>query len=760
MAEAEKSLGSIRFGRFELSADSGELRKDGIRLKLSGQAIQVLAMLVASPGKLVTREELQRKLWPGASYGDPEHGLNAAVNKLRETLGDSATDPTYIETVPGRGYRFVGKIEPDESPPAPVEPESKKPRWRWKPALVALALVTALIAGWSYYRSRHVRGRLTEKDTIVLADFVNTTGDDVFDGALKQGLSVQLGQSPFLDLVSEHKVSETLKLMGRPADDRLTPEVAREVCQRTGSTATVAGSIAGLGSQYVIGVKVVNCTAGDLLAEVQEQAANKESVLKALDNAVVHLRSMLGESRSSVQQYAVPLGEVTTPSLEALKAFSVGRRMQLAEGENAALPFYRRAVELDPNFAIAYAALSYTYNNLDQQAPSLENARKAYELRAKVSERERFVIEESYRLATGELEKAAQVAELWKQTYPRDYLPYGDLGIIYASLGNWEQALEEACEAHRREPNAANTYANLGFDYTSLNRLDDAEAVFKEAQDRKLGGEMLPPYRYRLAFLRGDTTQMRQLAAAPDGLLDQEAATAAWYGRYKKARDLTLAVMDSAQRNDAKEFAAEFQAAAALNEVEVGNAKRAQAEVIAAAKLAPSHDVWAIGALALARAGDRVMAGKLASELDKTYPLDTLVQRYTLPTIQAADALARKDPKRAIELLKVTSAIELGEPTNLNVVLCPAYLRGEAYLMLHDGNAAAAEFQKFIDYRGLVVNFPWGALARLGLARAYALQGDTTKSKAAYQDFFALWKDADPDIPILKLAKAEYSKVH
>jgi len=636
---------------------------------------------------------------------------------------------------------------------------------RWKVIVPAAIAVAALAAGGYFYL--HPKPKLTDKDTIVLSDFDNKTGDNVFDDALKQGLSVQLEQSPFLDLLSDRKVNETLKLMGRPAGDRLTPMVTREVCQRTHSKAMLTGSIAGLGSQFVIGLKAVNCDTGDVLGGAQEQAASKEGVLKAMDNAAISLRSKLGESLSSVQKYATPVEEATTPSLEALQAYSLGRKTRFAKGETASMPFYKRAVELDPNFALPYAAMAVAYSNLNEVGRGADNARKAYSLREKVSEPERFAIEAAYYLqATGELEKAEQTYELWQQTYPRDDAPYSNVAFISASLGNWEKTLEETREELRLEPNNESNYLNVGNAYANLNRLDEAEVVYKQAEDRKLEGELLLAGRYLLAFQKGNAVQMAQLLSAGTGkpgtedlLLASQADTEGWYGKLKNAHDLTRRAMDSALHNDAKETAAAYQAAAALREVESGNRERARAEADAALKLGPNRDVRALAALALARAGATPAAEKLAAELDKTLPLDTLVQRYWLPTIRAAVALERKDPKRAIELLKVAGTIELGQPTGLAVYLCPVYLRGEAYLMLHDANAAATEFQKFINHRGLVSNFPWGALARRGLARAYAMQGDTTKAKAAYQDFLTLWKDADTDIPIFIAAKEEYAKL-
>src|SRR5664280_3909506 len=451
----------------------------------------------------------------------------------------------------------------------------------------------------------------------------------------------------------------------------------------------------------------------------------------------------------------------------------MGRKAKFAKGDTAALPFFKRAVEVDPGFALAYQAMSIVYGDLNEAGRAAENAHKAYEQREKVSERERFAIEASYYSdSTGELEKAAQVYELWQQTYPRDATPYNRLGgDISIPLGNWEKALEEGREAIRLEPNSEANYANLGLDYASLNRLDEAEAVYKQAKERKLEGEYLLANRYQLAFLKGDAAQMAQLVAAAmgkpggeDWFLAAQADSEAWYGKLKNARELTRRAMDSAQHNDANEAAAAYQAAAALREVESGNREQARTDAEAAVKLAPNRNVRALATLALARAGDTAAAEKLAAELDETFPLDTLVQGYWLPTIRAAVALEGKYPNRAVELLKAASTLELGQPVPFNMNLGPVYLRGEADLMLHDGYAAAAEFQKFIDHRGVVGNFQWGALARLGLARAYALDAAKDpaardKARAAYQDFLTLWKDADPDVPILIQAKAEYAKL-
>ena len=720
------------------------------RMAFSGNTAAVIheAILNRPPTSLVrVNPEISPEL---------ERIINKALEKDRklryQSAADIRTDLQRLKRDTESGRAALTTAETG------LKPAPKSTWFRWVAVTGATVLVIGLaVGGWLFHtRKAHA---LTEKDTIVLSDFDNKTGDAVFDDTLKQGLSVQLEQSPFLNLLSDRKVNETLKLMGRPAGDRLTPEVTHEVCQRTSSKAMLTGSIAGLGSQYVIGLKAVNCNTGDVLAEAQEQAAGKEAVLKALDAAAVSMRGKLGESLSSVEKYATPVEEATSPSLEALKAFSIAEKMTGVRGFAVARPFFQRAVELDPNFARAYSAIAGLYG-------SAEYARKAYELREKVSERERFHIEGIYYGTVGDSEKQAQTYELYQQAYPRDYYPHVMLGNISSSLGDWEKALEEFREALRLGPNGAGNYVNLGFAYTALNRLDEAEEVFKQAEERGLANEFLPLCRYLMAFLKGDTGQMARLVSAAMGkpgtedvLLAAQADTEGWYGNLKNAHELTGRAVDSAQHNDAKERAAAYQAVAALREVEAGNREQARAEAKAALKLAPNRDVLAIAALALARAGDTAGAEKLAVELDKTFPLDTLVQRYWLPTIRAGLALQRKDPNRAIELLKAASAVELSVPASLAIYLCPVYLRGEAYLMLHDGNRAAAEFQKFIDHRGVVANFPWGALARLGLARAYAMQGDTAKARAAYQDFLTLWKDADPDIPILKQAKAECAKL-
>ena len=514
----------------------------------------------------------------------------------------------------------------------------------------------------------------------------------------------------------------------------------------------------------------MNCSSGDEIAVEQVTAGSKEKVLPALGNAASRIRQRLGESLASVQKYDAPLEDVTTPSLEALQAYSRARKAAATYGAMAALPLYKRAVELDPNFAMAYVSLASLYANLNETGRASENARKAYELRGKASEKERLFIEAYYRLNdTGELEKAVQVYEQWQQAYPRDYAPYGNLSFIYMELGSWDKALTQARGAIQIVPDSNIGYVNAAGAYLALNRLEEAGETLKQAEQRGLWSEDMLVERYQLAFLKGDDARMGQLIASGEGqtgaessLMELQADTDAWYGKLKSAGERSEQAMNSAEHHDSKEAAAGYQSAGALREVEFGDPEKGKALAKAAVQLAPNRDVQAMAAVALARAGDTVGAENMATTLDHAFPLDTLVQEYWLPTIRAAVALQHKDPNKAIEVLSVTSAIELGQPipAQNNSFLYPVYLRGEAYLMLHDGNAAAAEFRKFIDHRGVVANNPLGALARLALAHAYAEQGDNAKARAAYQEFLTLWKDADPNIPLYQQAKAKYSALN
>jgi tetratricopeptide (TPR) repeat protein len=562
-------------------------------------------------------------------------------------------------------------------------------------------------------------------------------------------------------------MSETLRLMGRPANDLVTVDVGRELCLRTGSKAMLSGSISTLGEPYVIGLVAVGCATGDVLDREQVEASNKPDVLKALHQVASVLRGKLGESLTTIQKFGTPVEQATTPSLEALKAYSMGVETKKERGDAEANPFYRRAIDLDPKFAVAYADLGVSYGNLGQPSAAAENLKQAYELRERVSEREKLRITAYYyAFATGELEKEAQTYELWTADYPRDFVPHNALGTIYVSIGQFERALAEYQESLRLEPDNVLGYANLGFTYFGLNRLDEAKATFDQALAQKLDSGRLRASMYVLAFLRGDSAQMERQVAWAAGkprdenwLLSVQSDTEAYYGRLRKARDFSRRAVDSAVRGESKEKAASWQVYAAVREAELGNTASAKQGVTAALALSPGRYVKVAAALALARIGDAPRAITLVRELEKSYPTNALLSLYSLPTINAAIELNKGNSSQAVVYLEAAAPYELGVAGYINS-LYPAYVRGQAYLLAHNGTAAAAEFQKLLDHRGIVRNFVTGALAHLQLGRAYAMAGNTAKAKSAYQDFLMLWKDADPDIPILKQAKAEYAKLH
>jgi tetratricopeptide (TPR) repeat protein len=633
----------------------------------------------------------------------------------------------------------------------------------------AIVFIAALVAAGLYLRSRPEAGatkteRLTEKDSVVLADFDNKTGDAVFDDALKQALSVQLGQSPFLNILSDRRVEETLRLMGRPSTGRITRDVARELCIRTGSKAIVLGSISNLGGQYVIGLNTVGCNSGDTLATEQEQTDAKQDVLKALSTAASALRGKLGESLATIQKFDVPV-EATTPSLEALKAYSMGITTGRTKGDAEAIPFMKRAIELDPNFAMAYVGLGVEYANLGQASLAAGYAKRAYDLRDRVSDREKYRISAFYyQYVTGEVEKATEAYELWAKTYPRDLVPHTNLGYIYSTLGQYDKAAAETEQSQRLEPSLTG-FGNLAGIYMNLNRLDDARSVLQQAQANKLDGLVIRVTWYDLAFLRSDAAEMERQAAwaagrpgEEDSMLSTQSDTEAYYGRLTRARDFSRRAVDAAVRADSKETAALWQANAALREAEFGNTAVAKQQVGAALARAPGRDVKVLAAMTLARAGETARAKAIVEQLEKSEATNTMLKIYWLPTIKAAIDLNRGNSSQALIDLEAPAPYELGGPVPISG-LYPVYVRGLAFLTAHNGAAAAGEFQKILDHRGIVLNLPLGALAQLQLGRAYTLSSDTAKARSTYQDFFNVWKDADPDIPILKRAREEYAKL-
>ena len=645
-------------------------------------------------------------------------------------------------------------------------PASRPPKTMWR--VLAALLVVLLVAGGLYWKL-HRTTVLSDKDTVVLADFANTTGDVVFNDTLKMALMVGLNQSPFLDVLSENKVAETLKLMMRPAGSKLTPEIARDLCQRAGSKAYIEPSIASLGSEYVIGLKAVSCKSGASLGQELITAPRKEEVLAALGHAAAMLRGQMGETMASVQKFDVPLEEATTPSLDALTAFSLGSRAMSLEGEKAAIPYFRQATELDPNFALAYASLGTAYVNLHEAELAKQNYQKAYELRSRVSAREQYMIAAYYyNDVTGELEKSNETYLLYADAYPRSWVPHNNLAGNYAALGQWQNALAQVIEASRLNPDSGIALGALVEYYCRSDRYRDARTAYELAMSRGLDYSDLHYYRYAVAFVEDDVAEMqRQVQWAvgkpgrEDVLLSAQSDTEAFFGRLQQARDLSHRAGEVAGVAGENEAAARWELNEAIREAELGNSHEARNHAASALQLSSSRNARTLAAVALARAGDLEQAEKLADELHRQYPLNTKLNVYWLPTIRAAVALGRQNPTKAVEILKDASAYELGVPSplpELGAMLYPVYLRGYAYLTLHQDEAAKAEFQKYLSHKGLAMNSILAALAPLGMARANAAH-NKPEAGAYYQDFLAQWKDADPDIPIFKQAKAEYGKI-
>jgi tetratricopeptide (TPR) repeat protein len=640
-----------------------------------------------------------------------------------------------------------------------------------KYGIAAAATLILAAAGFFFWQQRGQARLLTDKDTIVLADFTNATGDPVFDGTLRQGLAIQLGQSPFLSIISDQRIQKALVLMGQKADARLTPELGRDICERTASAAVLEGSITSLGSQYVLGLRAKNCRTGDVLDEEQVQAARKEDVLNALSQVASKFRTRVGESLATVKQHDTPLAEATTPSLEALKAYSAAWKVLASTGSAAAVPLFERATEIDPKFAMAYAALGRMYADIGEIALAAENSGRAYQLRDRASDREKFFIAANYDLnVTGNLEKAQQTCELWEQTYPRDGRAHTHLaGMIYPPFGKYEKSIDEARIAIGIEPDFPVGYNVLANNYIRLDRLDEAENTFHRASDRKLETPNFVVTRYEIAFLKGDPASMqreaalgRKMSGAGDEISDEEASALAYFGNLQRAGALSRRAADSARQAGHRERAARWETGLALWEAFFGNAPEAKKRAMAAIDLSKERDVEYGDAFALALSGDSSGAQTLANDLERRFGQATSVRFSYLPTLRALIAVNHGEPAKAIELLQAAVPYDLGMPSSHVPFgrLYPVYVRGEAYLAAHQGAEAAAEFQKILDHRGIVMSDPIGALAHLQLARALVLSGDKTRAKAVYQDFLTLWKDADQDIPILKQAKKDYAALN
>ncbi|HUE43978.1 MAG TPA: protein kinase [Candidatus Sulfotelmatobacter sp.] len=631
----------------------------------------------------------------------------------------------------------------------------------------AAFLLVALIAAFFYSRSTS-SAKLTDKDPIVIADFTNTTNDSVFDDALKRALVIQLEQSPFLNVISDEKVAGVLKLMSRNTNDRLTQQVAREVCLRSNSKAYLTGSIASVGSHYLIGLKAVNCQNGDVIASTDAESENRDSVLKALSQAGSALREKLGESINSIAKFNKPLSQVTTSSLEALEAFSQGIRFSYSVDQDAALPYFLRAVQLDPNFARAYAAAGSFYNSHNQASLAIVNFKKAFELRNGVTDRERYYIEGTYYgTVTGELDKSQTTYKEWSQAYPNDDVAFNNLGVIYSQLGRFDEALPAIQAGAALVPNSVNGYGNLIGCYLALNRFDDAMKAFQESQQRNLDGSFLRLNRYAVAFVQQDAAAMNETmtwAAGKTGIEDTflslQADTDAFHGRLSKARSYAVRAVDSAKRSGAPETAAFWAVSQAIRDVELGDPAAARQSIANARALSSGRDVELLSSLVYAQLGDAAASQKISDRINRESPVDTLIQGFWLPSIRASLELSHGSAQHAVELLEASQPYDLGQPSQFQVSTAfPAYLRGVAYLKAGNPAQAIPQFQKIIDNRGAVLNFITYPLAQLGIARAYAASGDTTKARAAYSTFLGLWKDADPALPLLQQAKSEYAKL-
>jgi tetratricopeptide (TPR) repeat protein len=667
-------------------------------------------------------------------------------------------------------YALRSSTAPGEAERAPAFPARRRiaAKGLWT---VGAAVVLALAAGGAYLYT-HSGATLTEKDTIVVAEFANGTGDPVFDDTLRQGLAVQLQQSPFLSLVSDQRISDTLRLMGHRPDTPLTAALARDLCARAGSTAVLEGSIATLGSEYVLGLRATNCQTGDVLDVQQDQAARKEEVLNALSRMANRFRSRAGESLATVERHSTPLPDATTSSLEALKAYAAGLKQSNTTGLAAAVPLCKRAIEIDPQFAMAHALLGLTYSSLGESILSTQSTSRAYELRARASERERFFITSVYeRDVTGNLDKDREILQLWAQTYPRDRDAHGLIsGFCTQGTGRFDESLDEAAKALVIDPDFGAGFVNEAYSYAYLDRFDEALNVLQRAANRHVDMSEYALLAYHLAFLRDDLAEMDRevsLARGKPGTQDWMAHAAALVlaraGRLDAARRTSRQAIEMAKQARQAERAAMYQAAVALWEALDGRASLASREAHAALLVSNGRDVEFGAAAALALAGDLSGARGLAEDLASRFPEDTSVQFNYLPVLRGLDALAAGDASKALESLEPSLPYENGVPgLSFNGFFggrFPLYVRGKAYLASGHPREAAAEFQKILDRRGLLLADPLGAAALLEEGRAFASAHEVPQAKAAYQKLFALWKNADPGIPMLTDAQSEFTRL-
>lgn len=776
--------GAYRFGPFRLDVRERRLSRGPDVIPLRLKVFDTLRVLVENAGRLVTKQELLDAVWPDTAV--EENNLTHNMSVLRKALGEQATGQHYIETVPRVGYRFVAAVETAELEthgPTASTAEAEGPsatgatrhafgerRWRTALALLGVASVTA--AAWfslvRFPTSGPVAG-LTDKDSVLIADFANTTGDEVFDGTLRQAVAVELGQSPFLNIVSEERVRETLRYIGRSPDERVTRDLAREIAQRQGVKALLIGSIASLGRHYVINLEAVSAASGETVAREQAEAESRERILARLGEAATRLRKKLGESLASIERFSAPIEQATTASLEAFKAYDLGRQRHFSGQYFEAIPFYRRAVELDPDFAMGYAALGITYGTAREYDLAAQFSKRAFELRERVSEREKFYISVRYYMdVLDDGDRAIQVLELWKQTYPRDFVPRTNLSARYCAIGRYQEALDEARQGVGLNPDAGVAYAGVAQSAICLGRHQEAGAILEQAMARRLDPPFSRYMLYAIAFLQGDAAAMQQqvdrVAGTPAeaGMLRMQSVTAAYAGRVRRARELTNRAIEMARGRGLEEGASVYAAGDALWEAAYGNCREAEHAASRSLALSRGRNALSWSALAMAMCGDSILAGKLADEMVRRFPQDSFFKASWLPMVHAAVSLHRGDPALAVERLKRAERVELGT----NAALWPAYLRGLSYLNQGADAEARLEFQKILDNKGVLVpkDFNPAAmtlypLAYLGSARAAARSGDVDASRLAYEALLGLWEDADPNIAIARAARREYRQL-
>jgi DNA-binding winged helix-turn-helix (wHTH) protein/Tfp pilus assembly protein PilF len=766
----------FRFGVFEAFADSRELFRQGRRVRMQDQPFQLLLLLLESPGEIVDREFLRDHLWPENTFVDFSQSLGTAVTKLRQALGDDADNPRFVETIPRRGYRFIAPVTlladtakpaPQGSSPLSVQPPLPTPSARKKWALLSSLAIAVLGIGaftaYSFHRL-HNTFVLAPQDTIILADFENTTGEAIFNDTLRQGLLVGLAQSPLVHVMPDRAAAVIFRQMGHAPDDRMTGRIAIDLCRRVGGKVTVQGSISSLGTAYLLGLAAIRCDTGKPIAYEHVEAAQREDVVGALGKATAQLRARLGESLPSIRKYNAPLEQATTSSLEALSAYGLALSTWDAKGDFASVPYFKRAIEIDPNFAVAYGGLAVVYSNMGETQLARENTIKAYQLRNRVTEVERASIDARYYLyVTGEIDKAALTYQVMAQDYPDSPGTLNHLATSDLKLGHDVLAVESFRRALLLDATRSATYGNLAFSLLRLNRVQEARSVLAAAEKRGLRTGFLLQVEYWVAFLDGNQNRMdgvvsqaAQIPGAQSLLLTELAKTEAFHGRFEKASSLSSAAANLMIHDSDKESAASVLAQSALREAEVGSAQQARSLIQQAGKINDDTHVAIITALVAAETGDDKQALALAAALDKRYPDGTFVQTYWLPLIRAEMDLRHGKAANAVRLLSVTVPLDSAIADNFSMTaLYPNYVRGQAYLAAGDGNKAGDEFQKLLDHTGMVLNSTLGALAHLGRARAYALAGRPQQARTAYRDFFALWKDADPTIPVLRQAKAE-----